>query len=140
MGINNMKELKDLYNGDYSNEDFKFNELVGKVFKDIYLNSDADNEFILFKVSDTEIYQMYHWYECCENVYIDDINGDIADLIGSEILHFEKRTNEGQNDEVSETWTFYDIQTKKGSVNIKWHGESNGCYSESVYFIKLNLD
>jgi len=135
-----MKELKDLYNGDRNSENIKFNELVGKVFKDVYLNEDADNQFILFKVSDTEIYQMYHWHECCENVYINDINGDIADLIGSEILHFEERKNCRDIDSGSETWTFYDIQTKAGSVNIKWHGESNGFYSESVSFVKLNFD
>ncbi len=110
--------------------------LKGETFKDIFINKE-DNNFIMFETESGKIYQMFHSQDCCESVVIDDICGDISDLIGAEIIHFEERTSENDNEYDHETWTFYDIQTTKGCVNLKWHGESNGYYSESVNFIEI---
>lgn len=117
-----------------------FAELVGLTLKDVVNVNDAE---IRFTVDDGRVYVMYHEGDCCETVEVDEIVGDLSDLIGSPILRAECRES---NDDPrvdpayptwtpdSFTWTFYEIATVKGSVTIKWWGESNGYYSESVDF------
>ncbi len=86
-------------------------------------------EFIL---EDGRAFVWYHEQDCCESVSIEDITGDLDDLTGSPILRAEERTNRGDADYTSQTWTFYEFATIKGSVTVRWLGESNGYYSESV--------
>lgn len=74
-----------------------------------------------------------------------DIVGDREDVIGTPILLAEEVTHENDNPEDikvpeyqdSFTWTFYKLSTIKGSITIRWYGESNGYYSESVEFTKI---
>ena len=72
-------------------------------------------------------------------IYIEDICGDINNLIGSKIIMAEEVINRdlsplNKYDE-SYTWTFYKFATVKGYVTIRWYGESNGYYSERVDFV-----
>ena len=106
---------------------------------------------------------MWHEQDCCEGVMLDDVCGDLDDLIGSEILEAEevsndefereweskfnvttdygsKKSEDGDYFPESHTWTFYKIGTLKGSVTLRWFGESNGYYSESVDFAKRKPD
>lgn len=90
---------------------------------------------IRFQFSDADVI-FFHAQDCCESVQIDDINGDFHDFVGDILLVADERvsyTPEG-NDKTydSDTWTFYTFRSNKGSVDVKWHGYSNGYYSESV--------
>ena len=96
-----------------------------------------DNYELIFNTTNGSVYKMYHEQDCCESVTIDDICGDMNDLIGQPILVAEERSNSSGTEWGSETWTFYTIRTIKASVDIKWWGESNGYYSESVDFIQV---
>ena len=120
--------------------DANFEELIGKTIVSID-GMEKDSDSITFKTSDGETYVMYHYQDCCESVFIDDVCGDVDDLITSPILIAEERSskdNEDLNDygDESFTWTFYHIATSKGYVDIRWYGGSNGYYSESVDFKK----
>ena len=117
----------------------KIEELIGKTIVSIY-GMKKDSDSIVFKTSDNDMYIMDHVKECCESVFVDDVCGDVNDLIGSPILVAEERISDDNPKEIedygdeSHTWTFYHIVTIKGYVDIRWYGGSNGCYSESVDF------
>jgi hypothetical protein len=99
---------------------------------------DEGNELV-FKTTDGETYRMYHEQDCCESVVLEDVVGDLEDLVGSEILVAEEVEGESPADfeaYESYTWTFYKFATRKGYVDLRWLGQSNGYYSEGVSFIK----
>ena len=118
-------------------------ELIGKTLTKV---ENIEDEQIVFTTTDESEYMLHHSQDCCEMVTVNDICGDLDDLINSPILKAEERTNSEENPEgvdlkeleyqESFTWTFYELATIKGSVNIRWYGESNGYYSESVDFCK----
>jgi hypothetical protein len=117
-------------------------ELIGKTLTEIKINDDKD--MVEFFCETGETYSMYHSQGCCESVEIEDICGELDNLIGSPILKASEDTNSEDNPEgvdketikyqESFTWTFYNIATIKGHVTIRWYGKSNGYYSEEVSF------
>jgi len=112
------------------------NELpfINEIFYKINVTKDEneDNNIKFYTISG-KVYTMYHSQDCCELVYIEDINGNIDKLIGYPIIKAEERIeNPETSDYESITFTFYTIASTKGYVDIRWHGESNGYYSESV--------
>lgn len=108
--------------------------LIGEVAKSVYQRNDDE---MYFELENGKTYRFYHEQDCCESVYIEDIVGDLSDLIGAPVLQAEEVTESGNDDEgwgESITWTFYKFATIKGSVTVRWYGSSNGYYSETVYY------
>lgn len=107
---------------------------------------EANSGQVNFIMSDGREFKMYHSQDCCEYVRLIDVIGDPADLIGEVLVEAEEvsgQQNDGPrpaDDEEkpeyldSYTWTFYKLGTRKGSVTLRWLGESNGYYGEGVDF------
>jgi hypothetical protein len=119
----------------------KIEVVEGKIFttESIYeFGSISTGESLVIIDNNNCEYVLGHLPDCCESVTIDDIIGDMNDLLNSEILLAEEVEN-GPNDIEygTETWTFYKLSTIKGDVTIRFYGTSNGCYSESVSFFKV---
>ena len=102
--------------------------LLGETFHSI---KNCDDRIITFENPTTTIH-MYHPQDCCESVLVEDIAGDLEDLMNSPILRAEERTEDGKSSYGKALYTFYEIGTVKGSVTIRWLGESNGYYGVSV--------
>jgi len=122
-----------------------FEELIGKTITSIQ-GAEKGSKDVLFVCNDGGMYKMSHYQDCCESVEVEDVCGNIDDLLNTPVVQAFEKTNDNQNPEgvpisdlqESFTWTFYTITTIKGSVTIRWYGESNGFYSESVDFDKIN--
>lgn len=106
----------------------RFEDLQGRTLSKIVRLNDE----IHFHLTDDHYVRMYHEQDCCESVSIEDIAGDLGDLVGTPLLLVEEVSNEQDEDDYHETWTYYRFRTIKGSVDIRWYGTSNGYYSESI--------
>ncbi|WP_367567272.1 hypothetical protein [Lacrimispora sp.] len=122
----------------------EFQNLTGKTLIKID-GANLGSDEIIFTCAEGSRYRMYHEQDCCESVEVEDITGDVDDLIGSPILMAEESSNsdEPPRDIVyddSYTWTYYKLATAKGYVTFRWFGTSNGYYSESVDFVEVEKD
>lgn len=117
--------------------------LVGQTITGIS-GFEKGSEEIVIETVEGNTYKLYHSQDCCESVCVEDIDGTTAELVGGLVLAAEEVNGETPADYVWEyepesyTWTFYKISTSKGSVFIRWLGESNGYYGEGVSFCDVN--
>ena len=106
-------------------------DMVGKVFTSV-----TQDGYEMVFANEKEKFTFGHWQDCCESVTIEDIVGDLSDLEGEPLLIAEEVSGETPTEDdvyrESCTWTFYKFATRKGYVDVRWLGESNGFYSESV--------
>jgi len=109
-------------------------QIVGLTFDKIEESGDR----IVFHTQDGRRFLTCHFQNCCEAVYVEDIVGDLNDLVGAPIVRAEERTQDISDDcDEFRMWTFYELATIKGSVTIRWCGSSNGYYSVSVSLVEV---
>lgn len=124
-------------------EYFNFSLFDGMTFKSVK-GMENGNDEVIFETECGRTFRMYHQQDCCERVYLEDVVGDVDDLIGSPILYAEESTSETPPDEENreywddlQRWTFYKLATIKGYVDLRWFGSSNGYYGVSVDVVEL---
>lgn len=110
-----------------------FTELIGKCVTDVYLNSNADT--IMFFTNDGNYYTFNTYSDCCNDVWIEHLNGidcllnttifDVKDK-GGDQLDPEYMSSRG-GDEVEEAmlWTIFDIEVRNNH---------NGYYGGGISF------
>ena len=123
----------------YWDKDVELKTIVGKKIVEIKGLEKNSDEVRIFTEDGNE-YLFYHSQSCCESVDLNDFEGDANDLKGALIISAEEVEGEAEDPEHADcfTWTFYKIETNKGGLWMRWLGESNGCYSESVDFVWVN--
>jgi hypothetical protein len=120
-----------------------FSELVGKIL----IGLEVGETSVLIKCL-SESFELYHMQDCCEHVRIVETIGNPSRIIDAEVIAASEEVyrqesppwlpKEKYDPYDSYTYSVYTICTTKGSVRITWLGESNGYYSESVYFGRTN--
>lgn len=129
----------------YNYEEVPFSILKGKIIVDVIFNETLQE--IYFTTSENKIYVLKHEQECCEEVLLTDIAGDLSSLVGNQVLQAEEVSNNidrnTKNNKKKKkplknviqecyTWTFYKLSSKGGYITISWYGTSNGYYSEKA--------
>lgn len=125
----------------YYHKGVEIKELEGKTISKINGLEKGSREVRIFTDCGKE-YLFYHEQDCCESVDLEDFDGCADDLVGGFIVSAEEVSNEDPEGydygDYSHTWTFYKIETNKGGLWMRWLGESNGYYGESVDLVWAN--
>lgn len=107
-------------------------DMVGKRITGIYY----DEEYFQIRTDDC-VYAFYHEQDCCESVYLTQVDGISDKIIGSRIVIAEEVVDGKDTEDGHITWSFYKIGTNKGMIDFRWQGESDGGYSETVNLVKI---
>ena len=107
-------------------------DMVGKKITGVYY----DEEYFQIRTDDC-VYAFYHEQDCCESVYLTQVDGISDKIIGSRIVIAEVVTDEKDTEHSHITWSFYKIGTNKGMIDFRFQGESDGGYSEIVNLVKV---
>lgn len=119
-------------------ENFDF--IIGKTIKSFNLNDNKTE--LIFISEDDKIYKMFYHNMGNSECVLEDIVGDLNDLVGMPILKAYKTIENGKskinkffND--WELWTFYNFSTIKGTITLKWVDIDDYYYSVEVQFEEI---
>lgn len=121
--------------------------MLGKTMKSVTahrFHGPYDDHLVFETLDGTQF--VFYFYDTggTHEVRLEDINGDLEDLVGSPLLVAEMYQSDPVPGRVLQDpdwcqdedtmWTFYRFATHKGGVDVRWFGCSNGYYSTEVSF------
>ena len=97
-----------------------FSALKGLTLTKIERGTNEDsNESLLFTSDDGRKFMMSYYQDCCAYCYIEEIHGDLDDLIGTPILMAEEVSSSEPTDEaIAKRKAEYEIQKQKEGDNF----------------------
>lgn len=107
----------------------KFEQIQGMTITAVVYKETTESLLIHLN---THVLEMIHHQDCCETVYLADVVGSFEDLIGYPLLEVSESIVGIAAEDYSSTASYYNFRTIKASVQLRWVGESNGYYSETV--------
>lgn len=119
--------------------------LVGETLTHI----DVFSEEILLTLESGRKVKVYHSQDCCENVWLENVEGDFKELVGKVLIDVSEEVDPdgdqvfAAHDEAreypaeSKTNTRISFVVDGATVITRWIGESNGYYSEGVTFAEI---
>lgn len=168
------KEFQSQWKKEFGEKEFGIELLQGRTLKRVIIKEDLgdfvkrgypqynESDRVIFEDTEGYLFILHHESDCCETVELNDVVGDVNDLVGYPLLEaelvesdlsdlkqlpptdptFERLavTHKSVVEESiyeSATWSYYKFATIKGHVSLRWLGESNGYYSESVHLAIL---
>jgi len=105
--------------------------LEGATLHAVHFGEHVGNDAV-FLATDHGVFMFTHNQDCCEHVRLESLTGwsGTGGLVGLAEERTESKEDEGNWE--SQTATFYTIRTTGDDIDMRWIGESNGFYSESV--------
>ena len=68
---------------------YDISNMIGKTITSI-VGMVAGSDSVEFTCSDGSVFKMNHHQDCCESVNLNDVEGDVADLIGAPVIVAEE--------------------------------------------------
>ncbi len=113
--------------------DANFSELKGKTLKKAENNGDE----IVFTTTEGEVYHQVYYSDCCASCSVEEIHGELQDLVGTPILMAEEVSSEAPSAEVIDLrkalYKAAKAEWKGAPKDFYWYGPSseNGWRDES---------
>lgn len=119
-----------------------FDFIVGKTIESV-IGLESQSEKVVLTFTDDTYVIFHHQQSCCESVYLEDY--ELTGKLEYGVINDAYSTSKCDDDEECDNiklWTFYNINTSKGTLNLRWYGTSNGYYSVgvSVNYIEEQYD